>query len=180
MPTNLVKTEHDEKLWRQAKALAAKNGHKENWGYVVSIYQSMKGRDMAKQAALAYLALNPSYASGVAALRAMNKQAGIWTAPRLSFLDKIVRTLPEFMRPSIQKMIVSIKYPELYALISAKGQRHSLEANKLQGLLRAVSGENRSLARDLAHSRAESLWNMLSGPNTPRGNAPTWGSMFGI
>jgi len=63
MPTNLVKTESDERLWRQAKALAAKNGHKENWGYIVSIYQTMKGRDAAKQAALYCLALNPEYVS---------------------------------------------------------------------------------------------------------------------
>ena len=74
MPTNLVKTESDERLWRQAKALAAKNGHKENWGYIVSIYQTMKGRDAAKQAALYCLALNPEYVSGSLALRHMEKQ----------------------------------------------------------------------------------------------------------
>jgi len=180
MPTNLVKTESDERLWRQAKALAAKNGHKENWGYIVSIYQTIKGRDAAKQAALYCLALNPEYVSGSLALRHMEKQAGFWTAPRLGFLEKVVRSLPVFMRPSVQKMIVSIKYPELYAIISAKGHRRRLEANKMRGLLRAITNENQSLARDLAHSRAEGVWNLLSGPNAPRGTDPNWKLLFGI
>jgi hypothetical protein len=110
----------------------------------------------------------------------MEKQAGFWTAPRLGFLEKVVRSLPVFMRPSVQKMIVSIKYPELYAIISAKGHRRRLEANKMRGLLRAITNENQSLARDLAHSRAEGVWNLLSGPNAPRGTDPNWKLLFGI
>lgn len=43
MPANLVKTPKDEKLWSKAKAIAAKEGHKEDWAYINSIYQNMKG-----------------------------------------------------------------------------------------------------------------------------------------
>ena len=45
MPTNLVKTESDERLWRQAKALAAKNGHKENWGYIAVSYTHLRAHE---------------------------------------------------------------------------------------------------------------------------------------
>ena len=182
MPTNLVKTEQDEKIWHQAKALAAKNGHKENWGYIVSIYQSMQKKASAQQIAAELVRMNPSYAASRIALNAMSKQAGFWTSPRMSLLDKLVRTMPDFMKPSVQKMIVRFKYPELFALLSAKSHRQGITASKLEGLIRAVSGENQSLARDLAHSKAEGVWNLLSGPSTPRGSNPNpnWGSMFGL
>lgn len=53
MPTNLVKTEHDEKLWSSAKAQAKAQGHAEDWAYVNSIYQSMKKEGMLSKLAAA-------------------------------------------------------------------------------------------------------------------------------
>jgi 2-hydroxychromene-2-carboxylate isomerase len=44
MPANAVKSERDERLWSKAKAQAAKQGHAEDWDYVMGIYQRMKGR----------------------------------------------------------------------------------------------------------------------------------------
>ena len=50
MPTNAVKTPKDEKLWSRAKAQAAEQGHSEDWAYVMSIYQNMKGKKKDKNA----------------------------------------------------------------------------------------------------------------------------------
>ena len=54
MPVNVVKTPEDEKKWNRAKARAAEEGHSEDWAYVMSIYQSMKGnkKSMKKSAFL--------------------------------------------------------------------------------------------------------------------------------
>lgn len=43
MPANLVRNAEDEKLWHRAKERAEAEGHKEDWPYVVSIFESMKG-----------------------------------------------------------------------------------------------------------------------------------------
>lgn len=42
MPTNLVKTKTDEVKWKTAKRLAEKQGHKEDWDYIVGIYKKLK------------------------------------------------------------------------------------------------------------------------------------------
>jgi len=49
MPANLVKTKHDEALWNRAKTQAAKEGKAENWAYVTTIFENMKGRRTAAQ-----------------------------------------------------------------------------------------------------------------------------------
>jgi hypothetical protein len=43
MPNNVVKTPHDEKLWNKAKEIAEQEGQKENYKYIMAIYQKMKG-----------------------------------------------------------------------------------------------------------------------------------------
>jgi hypothetical protein len=48
MPHNMVETKKDEGAWKRAKARAAKQGHSEDWPYVVSIFQSMTGKGTAK------------------------------------------------------------------------------------------------------------------------------------
>lgn len=42
MPPNMVDTAAEEKAWKRAKARAAKQGHEEDWPYVVAIFQKMK------------------------------------------------------------------------------------------------------------------------------------------
>lgn len=49
MPTNLVHTKRDERLWNEAKKQAAKQGRAEDWAYVVGIFQRMKGVSKSKQ-----------------------------------------------------------------------------------------------------------------------------------
>lgn len=48
MPPNMVDTAADEKAWKRAKKRAAKQGHAEDWPYVVRIFQSMAGKGTAK------------------------------------------------------------------------------------------------------------------------------------
>lgn len=43
MPVNVVKNEEDERHWQKAKTLAEQQGHKDDWAYVMGIYQKMKG-----------------------------------------------------------------------------------------------------------------------------------------
>ena len=41
MPANVVKTAKDEVAWEKAKVLAAKEGHAENWAYIMGIYKKI-------------------------------------------------------------------------------------------------------------------------------------------
>jgi hypothetical protein len=43
-PANVVKTARDERLWREAKASAARQGRARDWPYVMGIFQHMKHR----------------------------------------------------------------------------------------------------------------------------------------
>ena len=43
MPVNVVKTDEDERHWQKAKTLAEQQEHKEDWAYIMGIYQKMKG-----------------------------------------------------------------------------------------------------------------------------------------
>lgn len=56
MPTNLVKTKRDEKLWAKATAQAAKQGKEDNFAYITSIYESMKGKKKSASVKTAALA----------------------------------------------------------------------------------------------------------------------------
>lgn len=48
MPTNVVKTKRDEKIWNEAKQLARKQGKSESdsgfWALVMTIYQKLKSK----------------------------------------------------------------------------------------------------------------------------------------
>ena len=52
-----VKTKKDEKLWQRAKDKAEDAGHKENWSYVMSIYQKMKNGSLNRFDRIAYTML---------------------------------------------------------------------------------------------------------------------------
>lgn len=41
MPTNVVKTKEDERLWQKAKARAKEQGKAENYAYIMGIYKNM-------------------------------------------------------------------------------------------------------------------------------------------
>lgn len=44
MPTNVVKTQRDEKFWNAAKWAAKKAGKEDNWAYVMGVFQKMRGK----------------------------------------------------------------------------------------------------------------------------------------
>ena len=50
MPPGIVKTDRDEELWEKAKAMAAEQGHAEDWPYIVGIFKQMKGGKLSKAA----------------------------------------------------------------------------------------------------------------------------------
>jgi hypothetical protein len=79
MPVNVVKSKEDEKKWEKAKAKASEQGHAEDWAYVMSIYQNMKG-EKDKKKKMNKAAFLEGYIS---------KQAGI-----TFFRDKILDILP--------------------------------------------------------------------------------------
>lgn len=56
MPANVVKTKEDERLWNKAKGLADEAGKKDNWAYVMGIFQKMKGKAAAQRVVAGYLA----------------------------------------------------------------------------------------------------------------------------
>lgn len=50
MPTNVVKTEHDERLWKKAKEQAKKQGREDDYDYIMGIFQRMKGKTSKESA----------------------------------------------------------------------------------------------------------------------------------
>ena len=52
-----IKTKKDEEVWSRAKEQAEKAGHKENWAYVNSIYQKMRGGSLNRFQRIAYMVL---------------------------------------------------------------------------------------------------------------------------
>ncbi len=51
MPTSLVKTPRDERLWQKAKDRAEEEGQAENWAYIMGIYKRMNPDRFDKSAA---------------------------------------------------------------------------------------------------------------------------------
>lgn len=51
MPTSLVKTPRDERLWQKAKDIAEEAGHAENYAYVMGVYKKMNPDRFDKSAA---------------------------------------------------------------------------------------------------------------------------------
>ena len=47
MPTNVVKTARDERLWKRAKEQASSEGKSGNYAYIMGIYKRMKARQGA-------------------------------------------------------------------------------------------------------------------------------------
>ena len=47
MPTNVVKTARDERLWEKARSQASSEGKSGNYAYVMGIYKRMKARQGA-------------------------------------------------------------------------------------------------------------------------------------
>jgi hypothetical protein len=47
MPTNVVKTARDERLWKRAKEQASSEGKSGNYAYIMGIYKRMKARQKA-------------------------------------------------------------------------------------------------------------------------------------
>lgn len=45
MPSNVVKSKRDERLWQKAKKQAKKQGKAGEYDYIMGIYQKMKGHD---------------------------------------------------------------------------------------------------------------------------------------
>lgn len=43
MPVNVVKTKRDERLWEKAKSQAARQGHADDWEYIMGVFKKMKG-----------------------------------------------------------------------------------------------------------------------------------------
>lgn len=57
MPVNVVKPGQEE-IWERAKAQAEKAGQGENWAYINSIFQNMKGKEAADLLVFRYLTVN--------------------------------------------------------------------------------------------------------------------------
>lgn len=49
MPTNVVKSARDERLWSEAKRQAAEQGRTGDWKYVMGIFMRMRGRKGGKK-----------------------------------------------------------------------------------------------------------------------------------
>lgn len=47
MPTSVVKTARDERLWEKAKSQASSEGKSGNYAYIMGIYKRMKARQGA-------------------------------------------------------------------------------------------------------------------------------------
>jgi translation initiation factor 2 beta subunit (eIF-2beta)/eIF-5 len=61
MPTNVVKTPEDERLWQKAKARAKEQGKPDNYAYIMGIYKQMNSERFksAQRVATRYAAASP-------------------------------------------------------------------------------------------------------------------------
>lgn len=97
MPVNVVKTKRDERLWNTAKQQAAKQGRKNDWQYVMGIYQRMKHRvGGTKFASESIMYGFIDELEKLAKLKAPGLWAGMKTVPLWAGLDLISH--PEYTR----------------------------------------------------------------------------------
>lgn len=100
MPSNLVKTPKDERLWDKAKDLAADQGHKNDYAYITGIFQRMKGRKAARLASAATARAKLLMRNGVTSSRQIS-----WVWVPLSALEPdevslIIRAEPVLSNPN--------------------------------------------------------------------------------
>jgi uncharacterized protein (DUF2267 family) len=51
MPSNVVKTKRDERLWKEAKKQAKEQGKAKNWRYIMGVFERMRDRVGGKKVA---------------------------------------------------------------------------------------------------------------------------------
>lgn len=133
MPPNMVDTAAEEKAWKKAKARAAKEGHAEDWPYVVAIFQSMTGKKGTSKGPR----LDPSTGMGDPSTWI----SATWKGPRGSTLSPLVDVLrkatvadePDYTRNGDSNPFVVIGGLKIHVEKFAGEPRHGYIQNHTYG-----------------------------------------------
>jgi len=69
------------------------------------------------------------------------------TLKEAGLLDTMSKAAPTWLKPMLQKMIVRLKYPELYALMQQNSHFGKLKSNKYKDIVKLLGNKNEDLFR---------------------------------
>lgn len=177
MPKGVVKP-GEEGLWNKAKAVAAKEGHKEDWAYINGIFQRMKGKKeaMYKEALEMFLNVDRERREELPQSRTKRSSKNI-EAPENNLtntlhsmmlearpipgqqnvkvagvLDTLARKGPSSLRPLLQKLVIMFKYPEYHAQISRAHSFKRLLGSQRRNVIKDLLKNNKSLYKRMLES----------------------------
>jgi len=67
------------------------------------------------------------------------------TLKEAGMLDTVAKSGPAWLKPIVQKLIIKIKYPEFYNLMSMKARQGSSTTKKYKDIVKLLGGKNESL-----------------------------------
>ncbi len=82
MPVNIVRTPHEEKMWRQAKEAAAREGHAGDYAYITGTYERIRARVGGKKGKGAYREHMREGKHGRLVLKAQLREQGVAMNPQ--------------------------------------------------------------------------------------------------
>lgn len=137
MPPNMVDTAAEEKAWKRAKARAAKEGHAEDWPYVVAIFQSMTGKKGAAKGAR----LDPSTGMGDPSTWTTAEWKGGTLGPIVDVLRKAtVADDPDYTRNGDGNPFVVVGGLKIHVEKFPGESRHGFIQNSTYGEVIGVDG----------------------------------------
>jgi hypothetical protein len=156
MPTNVVKSKEDEAKWAEAKSLAAKQGKGDNYAYIMSIYQSLKGEKKSDNKE-AYLRVASNLITGLEKDAAMSDlvkkilertgQAGRLAVPRSK------GSISWLFRNLMRELRYMSKFPGRYRAEKLMGKLQKAKMRQLQRQLKDFSIADEKLMKELLQAR---------------------------
>lgn len=113
MPTSLVKTPRDERLWQKAKDIAEEAGHAENYAYIMGVYKKM----------------NPDR---------FDKSAAFSTSRAMYLREEIARALQRPLPAARKTREVGAVVHELLAFLGGQEFADTMSNKVTQGIVRAT------------------------------------------
>jgi len=113
MPTSLVKTPRDERLWQKAKDIAEEAGHAENYAYIMGVYKKM----------------NPDR---------FDKSAAFSTSRAMYLREEIARALQRPLPAARKTREVGAVVHELLAFLGGQEFADTMSDKVTQGIVRAT------------------------------------------
>jgi hypothetical protein len=132
MPTSLVKTPRDERLWQKAKDIADEAGHAENWAYVMGVYKKM----------------NPDR---------FDKSAALSTSMAMYLREEIARALQRPIPAARKQREVGAVVHELLAFLGGQEFADTMSDKVTQGIIRSAPRTAGALTEEFPMAEAKGM-----------------------